>query len=188
MPCGFAEAQDVLVFWFRPQARQKWFSSDRDFDLDITVRFSGLVESAARGECDGWLESPRTALALVILLDQFPRNIHRGTAKAFAQDEHARTITGGAIERGHDMKLSEIERRWFYMPLMHSENIADQRLSLRYFGERLSEKEGKTYAREHHDVIARFARFPHRNAILLRENTPAETEYLKSSGGWGQKP
>jgi uncharacterized protein (DUF924 family) len=180
-------SEDILAFWFDPVTARKWFASDPEFDQQISIRFGSLLETASRDGCAEWEETARSALALVILLDQFSRNIYRGSMRAFAQDSRAREVTRKAIEHGFDLMLSSEERRWFYMPFMHSENIEDQKLSLQYFTERAPDTGAGEYARHHHDVIARFGRFPHRNVVLLRSSTASEVEYLKTATAWGQK-
>lgn len=182
-PVNFDE---VIDFWFLPENADKWFASDPAFDAQIKKRFSALYEAAGSGACDDWEQTPRGALALVIVLDQFSRNINRGSAAAFAQDDKAREAARRAIAHGFDMQLVESERRWFYMPFMHSEDIEDQRLSVRFFEERLNDPESAAFAKEHFEVISLFGRFPHRNAVLKRTNTAEENEYLKTSTGWGQ--
>jgi uncharacterized protein (DUF924 family) len=173
---------DVLDFWFAgdPTAhRKEWFEKTAEFDAACT-RFAGGLRDAREGAFDHWTETPRGALALIILLDQFSRNLHRNSAEAFAADVKAREIARIAITRGIDRTLSELERMFVYLPFEHSENLADQDESVRLFtalGEEMTR-----YAEEHRDVIRRFGRFPHRNAALGRTSTPDELTYLTQPG------
>lgn len=163
------------------EKRESWFKADSDFDARITAEFLGDHESAAAGELDGLKATPEGCLALVILLDQFPRNMFRGTPRAFATDEAARAVSRHALTQRLDATLHRVPRSFLYLPLEHSENLEDQELSVRLF-ESLGDEDWLGYARAHRDIIARFGRFPHRNAILGRESTPEETEFLKQPG------
>lgn len=172
--------RDVLDFWF-DAGPERWFRKDTEFDAAIKRRFSALVEAARTGKCDRWRDSPEGAAALVIVLDQFPRNIHRGTPRAFACDGKALETAKEAIGRGFDMELPEAVRMWLYMPYMHSENLHDQEQCVE-----LCKRSGldatTPYAVEHADIIRRFGRFPHRNAILGRRTTEAEQRFLDDGG------
>lgn len=168
---------DVLREWFSDPAR--WWKKDAAFDRHLCETYRDEVEAALRGELDGWADTPRGALALVILLDQFARNIHRGTRDMYAGDEKALSICLGLIARGEDTSLAEAERQFLYMPLMHSEDGAVQERSLEKFAE---VGLGLEYAQRHAEIVFRFGRFPHRNAILGRESTPEEIDFLKQSG------
>lgn len=169
---------DVLAFWFEDDAsqyREKWFQKDVDFDASCT-RFSDALRSAKAGALDHWCETQRGTLALIILLDQFSRNLHRDSAEAFAADTKARSLARAAVAQGLDQSLTSFELTFLYLPFEHSELLADQDELVRLFtplGEDLSK-----YAVEHRDVIKRFGRFPHRNAALGRECTPEEIAYL----------
>jgi uncharacterized protein (DUF924 family) len=184
--------RDILDFWFAdgPDTfRAAWFKRDDAFDAEIGRRFGALLGQARTGAHDGWAASPEGALALAILLDQFPRNLHRGTAEAFACDPHAQRIARGAVLRDHhDLALTPTQRVFLYLPFEHSEAMADQDLSVALFeGLRDHPAHAKPagvidYAWRHRAVIARFGRFPHRNALLGRENTPAEAAYLAQPG------
>ncbi|MCC5861029.1 MAG: DUF924 domain-containing protein [Gammaproteobacteria bacterium] len=189
-------ALEVLEFWFKGRefdapgldARMKlWFGSDEAFDAEIRARFSGDIEHAARGEYRDWNASPRGRLALILVLDQFPRNVARGTAGAFVHDGKALALTLDGIRKGLDRGLPAVERAFFYMPLQHSENLRVQALGVKAFNgltERVDETLRETFqtmaefAELHHDIIERFGRFPHRNAVLGREPTPEEQAYL----------
>ncbi len=166
-------AEDVLDFWFADNVRPKWFRSTPDFDVLIRQRFAGLYEAAAAGRLDGWKDAPRSALARIILLDQFPRNLFRDDPRAFATDRLAVAAAGQAVDRGFDTLLTTEERKFLYMPFMHSENLADQDRGLPLFAT-LDDAETIDSARQHRDIIARFGRFPHRNAVLGRANTAEE--------------
>jgi uncharacterized protein (DUF924 family) len=169
-----ARSEEILHEWFRDAAR--WWASDPEFDRHLRSFCGTDVEAALRGERDDWARTPRGALALVILLDQIARNIHRGTPRMYAGDAKALVTCLAVIETGGDASLSEDERRFLYMPLMHSEDRALQERSLEKFrdlGQSLD------YAEQHAKIVFRFGRFPHRNAILGRESTPEEIEFLK---------
>jgi uncharacterized protein (DUF924 family) len=184
--------REVLGFWFADgpdQFRMAWFRRDDSFDAEIRDRFGALLEETRRGTHDGWAASPEGALALAILLDQFPRNLFRGSADAFACDEQARLLARQAVLRDrHDLALTPTQRTFLYLPFEHSEAMADQDLSVTLFeGLRDHPAHAKPggvidYAWRHRAVIARFGRFPHRNAVLGRESTSAEAAYLAQPG------
>jgi uncharacterized protein (DUF924 family) len=171
--------QAVLEFWFRGDAeRAEWFRKDPSFDDEIRARFLPLYEEAARGAFTAWRDSPRSCLALIVLLDQFPRNLFRGSARAFATDALALDAARHAVACGHDHALSRVERTFVYLPFEHSENLADQEQALKLF----SGHANYEWARKHWEIVRRFGRFPHRNAVLGRQSTPAEIEFLKEPG------
>jgi len=173
---------DVLAFWFEgdpSQYREKWFEKNAVFDASCG-RFSEALRAAKSGAFDHWTETPRGTLALIILLDQFSRNLHRGSAEAFAADAKARELARGVVEKALEQGFTPNERMFMYLPFEHSESLVDQDESVRLFtalGDELAK-----YAIEHRDVIKRFGRFPHRNAALSRVNTPEETAYLAEPG------
>ena len=171
---------DVISFW-REAGPEKWFAKDEAFDRAVTTRFGALHAQAADGGRDEWTRSAERALALLLLLDQFSRNIHRGTPRAFAQDEKAREIARNALRSGLDRQAEEPLRQFFYLPFMHSEKIADQETCVTLFHS-LASPGGLPYARDHERIIRRFGRFPHRNAILGRHTTPAERAFLEGGG------
>jgi uncharacterized protein (DUF924 family) len=177
---------DVLEFWFDgdPAARRKvWFEKNTDFD-DACGRFRRAADAANQGLLESWAATPRGALALVLLLDQFPRNLHRGSSLAFASDARARSVAAAAVARGVDLALTSVERMFLYLPFEHSETLADQDESVRLFGQ-LRDGCGNdltNYAERHRDVIRRFGRFPHRNAVLGRTSTADEEAYLAEPG------
>ena len=172
------QPEDVLGFWFSNHAMARWFSRDDAFDAEIENLFEPLFEGAVKGGLDFWQSSPDGALALVILLDQFPRNLFRDQAKAFAFDERARDISDQAIAKGFDFEVPRERRLFFYLPFMHSEDLADQHRCLRLIEERLGEPAALRAARDHCAVIERFGRFPQRNAVLAREATAEESAFL----------
>jgi uncharacterized protein (DUF924 family) len=183
------EAREVLEFWFGTvrthlgNPRMEWFRKDAKFDEDIRQRFGGLHARAANGELEAWSASPEPLLALVVVLDQFSRNLYRNDPRAFAQDGDARRHAGTALARGDDLALLPVQRQFLYLPLEHSEDIADQErcVELMRSLEAFEETRGLiAWAEKHRVIIERFGRFPHRNAILGRPSTPEEIEFLKS--------
>lgn len=185
------QAQGVLDYWFDAQdartaggARRLWFEKSERTDAEIRARFGALVNAALTGQLDAWAETPRGALALVVLLDQFPRNLHRGTAAAFGGDDRALALARRMVQQGWDRELS-LEERWFaYLPFEHSEGAEDQRESLRLFAALARDglPEPLIWAERHAEVIARFGRYPHRNEALGRASTAAELDYLAQPG------
>ena len=195
-----SDAEAILAFWFgrgaddpaEAAARERfWFGASREADERVRERFAPVVEAAAGGELDGWLESPRAALALVVLLDQFPRNLWRGTARAFSLDAQASKAARAALERGHLQALSPVERAFLVLPLQHSESLSAQRESVRLSADiarnapaawRPLLEHYLGFAREHLALIERFGRFPHRNRALGRASTPEEEAHLRGGG------
>lgn len=184
---------EVLDFWFLPpgadghgQPRMAWFRKDAAFDGEIRQRFLSAVEAALAGQLDDWATTPQGSLALLILLDQFPRNLFRGSARCFAGDAQALALAGRVIEQRWDLAMNAVERAFVYLPYEHSEALADQERSLALFTSLAASHALAAgyldYARRHHEVIARFGRFPHRNAALGRTSTPEEIEYLAQPG------
>lgn len=172
-------AQEVLRYWFGELTPRDWFAGEASLDEDIRRRFADLRREVAACPPDAATAPAAEILAAVIVLDQFSRNMFRGSPKAFAGDPLARQLAREAIRRGIDREMGPQERRFLYMPLMHSESAADQRESLRLF-EALGEEYGARYARHHKEVIDRFGRFPHRNAVLGRQSTAEELAYLST--------
>jgi uncharacterized protein (DUF924 family) len=177
---------EVLDFWFGREGepgyggfREEWFRKDSDFDREVRDRFEGLYEDAAAGRLAGWKEDARGCLALVILLDQFPRNMYRGDPRSYATDREAQETAQYAVERALDRELPEFQRRFLYMPFMHSENLAHQRRSVELFRELGEDDADDPYAVRHMEIVERFGRFPHRNEVLGRPTTPEESEFLK---------
>lgn len=176
---------DVLAFWFGELTPEDWFASRPELDRSIRERFAGLNRRLAEAPPAAAYEQPRAALAAIITLDQFSRNMFRGKPEAFGSDSRALEIARNAVDRGFDRGMSNDEKSFVYMPFMHSEAIADQErcvslFSAIYGGEQLK------YAIEHRDIVARFARFPHRNRALGRQSTEAELAFLAGHKGFGQ--
>lgn len=182
-------SREVLEFWFAAKGvgspRIEWFRKDAKFDAEIRRRFGELHARAAEGALNAWRASPEPMLALVIVLDQFSRNLYRNDARAYAQDEMARSCAAEAIQRGDDLGFIPVQRQFLYMPFEHSEALADQDYAVELMGslENFDETAGLgAWAEKHRDIIRRFGRFPHRNALLGRESTPDEAEFLKRPG------
>lgn len=178
--------QDVLDFWYSEAAKPRWFNSTTEFDAEITQRFEETAKSVSKGPFPHpiWEGSPRDALALIILLDQFPRNMYRGSAQAFAWDSLSLEAAVRLVEAGGDLALSDPdERKFAYMPFMHAENLMAQNRCVELTGSRLSD-DGSTlrHAIAHREVIERFGRFPHRNSVLGRASTVEEIEFLENGG------
>lgn len=173
--------EDVLGFWFGELEPADWFKKSDQTDAAIRDRFAKLYVALSRQESDALVASPRQALAAVIVLDQFSRNMFRGNRQAFATDPLARTIAAQAVEAGFDAGLSTDERVFLYLPSEHSEDLADQHRAVELISA-LGNDEYTKYAIAHRDVIERFGRFPHRNAALDRASTPAEEAYLAKPG------
>lgn len=175
---------EVLDFWFR-RDRKAWFEKNPAFDEEIRARFLPLLEQAMNDELKIWRQAPESCLALVILLDQFPRNMFRGSAKAFAADPLARDVTCAILANRWDMAMTPDERMFAYLPLEHSESLADQEHCLALMKEITVFPETADlpkWAEAHLVIIRRFGRFPHRNAVLGRASTPEEAEFLKQPG------
>jgi len=170
---------EVLEFWFTHSDR--WWDKDAAFDAEIRQRFGELHAEVSRGEHEDWRATPRGALAYVIVLDQFSRNMFRGTPGAFASDPQALAAARDALARGVDQSLTPEERSFLYMPLMHSEDLADQERCVELF-RALGNAYSLGFAEQHRDIIARFGRFPHRNAILGRASSPEELAFLTQPG------
>jgi len=184
-------AHEVLDFWFAETSAAHWFGADAAFDAQIRERFGSTVDAAADGRLDHWVVNPPGWLALLILQDQFPRNLHRGDPRAWAHDASAQRVALSGIARGDDQQLPPLQRVFAYLPLEHAEDMALQRQSVALFEALCAEVPPPQrerfgafldYARRHHDVIARFGRFPHRNAALGRASTPEEMIHLAQPG------
>ncbi len=173
-------ANAVVSFW-REAGPEKWFAKDEAFDAEITRRFLPAHEAAAAGKLAGWEETPEGVYALLILLDQFPRNMFRGSPRAFATDAQAVTIAERAIARGLDEAYQPPEKRFFYMPFMHSEGLADQERCIELCAA-ADDADGVKYAEIHRDIIRDFGRFPHRNPVLGRDTTAQEQAFLNEGG------
>ena len=187
-----ARVEEILDFWFgSPKSvdygkeRSFWFTKNPEFDRELSDRFLLDYEQAARGELDYLQDSPLGCLTLVLLLDQFGRNMFRGTPKSFATDAKALSVAKSAVDQGCDRALLPVQRWFIYLPFEHSENLADQERCVELFATLSNHPESANtieYALRHKAVIERFGRFPHRNKILRRTNTAAEAEFLKQPG------
>jgi uncharacterized protein (DUF924 family) len=189
-----SQVQAILKFWFGDspqessyeQRRQLWFRKRPEFDAEIRQRFADVYEQAATGALDAWQQAPLSCLALIIVLDQFPRNMFRDTPQAFATDAKALDVAQRAVAQGFDQQLRPLQRIFLYLPFEHSENLAHQHQSVELTRQLSAEAPALAdvfdYAVRHQDVIERFGRFPHRNRILGRESTPEEIEFLKQPG------
>ncbi|HMJ09911.1 MAG TPA: DUF924 family protein [Polyangiaceae bacterium] len=181
-------AQDVLQFWFGAEGdpsfgkpRQEWFRRDASFDAAVRERFADLHAELAQGGGESWLGGARSTLAFIIVLDQFSRNLYRDDARAFAADPLALRAAELGISSGFDRELTLVERPFLYMPFMHSETLADQDRCVALFEELAREDPSApnlSFALRHREIVARFGRFPHRNRILGRTNTPEEQAFL----------
>ena len=174
-------APEVIDFWFgsgseRGKAHKRWFEKDPTFDAAIRARFAKLYETLSSNH--DWLDPATACLARILVLDQFPRNMFRGTPRAFAADPLALAAAKHALERGYDRELLPVERTFIYLPFEHSESLADQEKALELF----KGNDNYEWAVKHWEIIKRFGRFPHRNAILGRKSTPEEIEFLKTPG------
>lgn len=177
-------AKSILGTWFDELGEASWFAPSAAVDDLIRARFSRLYEemTADAEALDLWLFNPDTSLAAVILLDQMPRNMFRGTARSFASDRLALKLSTHAIARGHDLETEVARRGFYYLPFEHSERLEDQDLAVRYFRERADVGESLRYAEIHREIIQKFGRFPHRNSILGRMSTAEEIAYLENGG------
>ena len=190
---SIANPRDILDFWFLPpgaeghgQPRMVWFRKDATFDEAIRARFLPDVEAALAGKLEEWIATPQGAQALLIVLDQFTRNLFRGEARCFAGDAAALRVAEMVIGKGWDQAMNVVERTFVYLPFEHSEVLADQERSLALFSALAAGNPSAAgfldYAQRHHEVIVRFGRFPHRNAALGRPSTEAEIAYLALPG------
>ena len=171
--------QDIVHFWYAAEMRAKWFASTPSVDAMIRERYEPVWESAQLGALRHWRNNSADCLALVIVLDQFPLNMFRGTVKSFSTMQQAIAVTKQAIAQGFDLLIDKAQLAFLYMPLMHSEDLADQDLSVALF-EAAGLENNLRFARHHREIVHRFGRFPHRNAILGRTNSAEESAYLAS--------
>ncbi len=174
-----SEIENVIGFWYADQSRSLWFSSNPEFDSKITDRFESLWQAARDSQLADWKNTPQGSLALSIVLDQFPLNMYRGEVKSFSTESQAIEIAKHAVAVGQDKQLPREQVAFLYMPLMHSEDLADQDESVRLF-ESTGLFENTRFARHHREIVRRFGRFPHRNEVLNRKSTPEELTYLAS--------
>jgi uncharacterized protein (DUF924 family) len=184
--------RDILDFWFLPlgdpghgKARKFWWDSTLEIDAEIGSRFGALFDRAIAGELDAWRRSPDGALALILLCDQFSRNMHRRTGRAFSGDAKARETARYAFARNYPAAYSSDMRVFFYMPFQHSEDLGDQDFCCALFAT-LENEDNQNYALRHRNIVARFGRFPHRNEVMGRTSTAEELDYLKTADRFGQ--
>src|SRR5215471_6153261 len=179
--------RDILDFWFLPlsdpdhgKSREIWWKPPTEFDAEVRERFGVALDPAIAGALDSWQKSPEGALALILLCDQFPRHMHRKTARAYAGDAKALETARLAIARSYPAAFNLTMRLFFYMPFQHSESLVDQEMGCALFAA-FDDEETMKHALEHRDVIARFGRFPHRNHVLGRASTEEELDYLTTA-------
>ena len=187
-----ASIRDILDFWFLPlgdpgygKKRDTWWDSTPELDEEIRQRFASLLDKAVAGDLDHWAKSPDGALALILLCDQFSRNVHRRTARAFASDAKALATSRVALARFYPAAYPVEMRTFFYMPFQHSEDLADQDFCCSLFAG-MGNDDYVKYAMEHRDIVAQYGRFPHRNEVLGRASTAEELDYLKTAKRFGQ--
>jgi uncharacterized protein (DUF924 family) len=181
--------RDIIKFWFEDTKPEQWFKKDEQFDRELTIKYAELHEDIISDKKNVWMNDANGSLALILVLDQFSRNMFRDTPKAFKSDKFALKIAKNAIEKGFDKKVTEEKKQFFYMPFMHSESIKEQETCVELFTQ-LAKDQGKDidevtdYAVQHRFIIRKFQRFPHRNIILGRESTFVEKEFLKASSNF----
>ena len=175
--------EDIIAFWTRA-GEERWFTRDAAFDGQLAVQFGQVLKEAREGGFDWWAEQPQNALALVIMLDQFPRNIHRGSPLMFAADAKALSVARLSIARGYHQAMPATAARWLIMPFEHAEDLDAQWRGVGLF-QTMGLNDMVPWAELHRDIIVRFGRFPHRNAILGRRSTPAELAFLAQGGFQG---
>lgn len=171
--------QEVLEFWFSEKAKPLWFRSTPEFDAELRNRYLTTWQAAAAGQLGDWCDTPEGALALVIVLDQFPLNIFRGKPESFSTEAQSRNVAAAAIDKGWDRQIEKSRLAFLYLPFMHSEDLADQDRSVVLF-EEAGLQDNLRFARHHRELIRRFGRFPHRNVILGRTSSDEELAYLDS--------
>ena len=184
MVANLKDPMEILSFWWNAGV-ERWFVKNDEFDLQIVDNFTNTYEAAEKGELDHWIESPHSAMALLILLDQFPRNMFRDSPRAFATDEKALSIAQTTLDKNYYLAYPANIRSFYFLPFEHSEEMWAQDISVEYF-RKFGDTDGHLYALIHMDIIRRFGRFPHRNKTLGRESTEAELEFLSSGGFSGQ--
>ena len=177
------QAQEILRFWFSEETKVRWFNATAEFDQALGERFLPVFEQAEAGGLREWGDTPQGALALVIVLDQFPLNLFRHEARSFGTEAAAREVSAAAIARDFDQSLDPQGKTFLYLPFMHSENLDDQHRSVALF-KAAGLQDNLRFARHHRDIVQRFGRFPHRNRILGRESTREEIAWLNSPQGF----
>lgn len=173
----------LIEYWFSDEVSAHWFNSTPEFDRQLLARYGETWQLARQGELDSWCDIAVGSLAMVILLDQFPLNMFRGSAKSFSTEARSRETARAAIDQGFDQDLTASQKSFLYMPFMHSEDLDDQALALKLFDQPGLEKNLR-FSRHHYGIVERFGRFPHRNEILGRKSTDSEVEYLNSKQGF----
>jgi uncharacterized protein (DUF924 family) len=191
-PDAGRRAEMLLEFWFAPEGsserdrlRDIWFQASPEFDAALAQHFRADYDRAAAGVCEPWRNASQTCLALVLLLDQLPRNLFRNSPRAYATDAAALGTAREAVARGYDRAVALVRRSFFYLPFQHSESLADQETGMRLYAALPEHPDKDAFvdaARRHHEIIARFGRFPHRNGILGRPSTPEERDFLRQPG------
>ena len=176
-------SDDVLTFWFSERVKPLWFNSTQEFDDELSEKYLETCQAALNGQLSAWEETPQGALALILCLDQFPLNMFRNQPESFAGEALSRQVAARAIEKGFDQSLDDTQKAFMYMPYMHSEDMADQDKVLELFSN-AGLGDNLKWAKHHREIVVRFGRFPHRNAILGRESTPEEIAYLQSDGAF----
>lgn len=171
--------QEIIDFWFSEDVRKLWFKSTADFDAQVRERYQDTWEQAGRGDLDHWMATAEGCLALAIILDQFPLNMFRDQALAFSTESRSREVARFALENGFDEHLTAEQKAFLYMPFMHSEDLEDQALALELFDQPGLESNLR-FSRHHYAIVEKYGRFPHRNAVLGRNSSEAEIEYLNS--------
>lgn len=172
-------ATEIVEYWFSEKVKKLWFNSTPEFDMELNQKYLALYERAASGQLNQWKSEPLGALALVIILDQFPLNMFRRQPRSFATEALSREVAEYAISHGFDAELTKEQKGFLYMPFMHSEDLQDQDKSVSLF-EKAGLKENLRFAKHHREIVRRFGRFPHRNGILGRESSRDELDYLNS--------
>lgn len=180
-----AEAEDILNFWFYEVSRDRWFSNDASLDQEILKRFQSVYEMAVSGKLKSWEGTPEGMLALLLLLDQFPRRMFRGTSRAYETDEMAQELAREAVIKHFDDRIDKQYKLLFYLPFLNSENVGDQRLALFYIRERTKDSDWLTMAEHNFEIVQRFGRFPQRNPVLGREPTLEEAKFLERASPQG---
>lgn len=176
---------EIIHFWFEETEPQQWFQSSSILDERIAERFGVNYDMAKDGLCNNWAIDAEGALALIIVLDQFPRHMFRGTPQAFETDQNALLIAKEAVHKGFDQVLEPVKRGFLYLPFQHSEILSDQKKSLQLYGAMAdTNPAGDMYAKRHFEPIEKFGRFPHRNEVIGRESTEEEIEFLKTHKGF----
>lgn len=177
------QPEDIIAYWYSERIRPQWFNASPTLDEEIRQHYEPIWRKACAGELDLWLQTASGSLALIIILDQFPLNMYRGKPESFQSEQQAVKVSLQAIDKAYDKELPREQLSFLFMPLMHSENMQHQNLAVEMY-ERHDLTQNLDFARHHREIIRKFARFPHRNAILDRESSDEEREYLSSQGAF----